>query len=112
MHYRVWDGIVDGESSDRVDYHGARMHAVITSPAGDPVAQLKRAIALAKKLEEAAKQVGSAHGFPSRIRFGIDHGKCLAMTTGRSLEKDTLFLGRPANHAAKLAADGDGRGSF
>jgi hypothetical protein len=25
MHYRVWDSIVDGESGDRVDYHGARL---------------------------------------------------------------------------------------
>jgi len=33
-----------------------------------------------------------------------DHGSCLAMSTGRSHDKDTLFLGRPANHAAKLAA--------
>lgn len=112
MHYRVWDAIVDGESSDRVDYHGARLHAVITSPAGDPAGQVERAVALARKLEEAAKQVGRAHGFPSRIRFGIDHGSCLAMSTGRSHEKDTLFLGRPANHAAKLAAAGREEGIF
>jgi class 3 adenylate cyclase len=112
MHYRVWDAIVDGESSDRVDYHGARLHAVITAPAGDPAGQIERAVALAKKLDEAAKQVGHAHGFPSRIRFGIDHGSCLAMSTGRSHEKDTLFLGRPANHAAKLAAGGQEEGIF
>ncbi|WP_246785880.1 hypothetical protein [Bradyrhizobium sp. SBR1B] len=34
------------------------------------------------------------------------------MTTGRSHEKDTLFLGRPANHAAKLAAAEDEAGIF
>jgi class 3 adenylate cyclase len=112
MHYRVWDGIVDAESGDRVDYHGARLHAVITSPAGDAAAQIERAVALARKLGEAAKHVGQAHGFPSRIRFGIDHGRCLAMTTGRSHEKDTLFLGRPANHAAKLAAEDELEGIF
>jgi class 3 adenylate cyclase len=113
MHYRVWDSIVDGDDGDRVDYHGARLHAVIASPVGDPAAQIERAVALARKLTEAARKVGEAHGFPSRIRFGIDHGKCLAMTTGRGAhEKDTLFLGRPANHAAKFVSSGTEQGIF
>lgn len=113
MHYRVWDSIVDGDDGDRVDYHGARLHAVVASPVGDPAAQIERAVALARKLTEAARKVGEAHGFPSRIRFGIDHGKCLAMTTGRGAhEKDILFLGRPANHAAKLVASGSEQGIF
>jgi class 3 adenylate cyclase len=113
MHYRVWDSIVDGDDGDRVDYHGARLHAVIASPVGDPATQIERAVALARKLTEAARKVGEAHGFPSRIRFGIDHGKCLTMTTGRGAhEKDTLFLGRPANHAAKLVSSGSDQGIF
>ena len=113
MHYRVWDSIVDGDDGDRVDYHGARLHAVIASPVGDPAAQIERAVALARKLTEAARKVGEAHGFPSRIRFGIDHGKCFAMTTGRGAhEKDTLFLGRPANYAAKLVSSGTDQGIF
>lgn len=112
MHYRVWDGIIDGESCDRVDYHGARLHAVVTRPEGDPKGQVERAIALAAKLTEASARVGSVHGFPSRVRFGIDHGKCLAMSTGRAHEKDTLFLGSPANHAAKLAAQSNVEGIF
>jgi hypothetical protein len=113
MHYRVWDSLVDGDDGDRIDYHGARLHAVVASPVGDPAAQIERAVALARNLTEAAQKVGEAHGFPSRIRFGIDHGKCLAMTTGRGAhEKDTLFLGRPANHAAKLVASGAEEGIF
>lgn len=112
MHYRVWDAIVDGDDGDRVDYHGARLHAVVTSPVGNPAAQIAKAVALARKLTEAAEKLGKAHGFPSRIRFGIDQGRCLAMTTGRSHEKDTLFLGRPANHAAKLAAADQEEGIF
>lgn len=113
MHYRVWDSLVDGDDGDRIDYHGARLHAVVASPVGNPAAQIERAVALARKLTEAARKVGDAHGFPSRIRFGIDHGKCLAMTTGRGThEKDTLFLGRPANHAAKLVAFGVEQGIF
>jgi hypothetical protein len=110
--YRIWDAIVDGEDGHRVDYHGARMHAVLTEPVGNPRGQVERAVALANKLAEAAKQVSAEYGFSARIRFGIDHGRCLAMTTGRSHERDTLFLGAPANHAAKKAAEEGGPGVF
>ena len=111
-YYRVWDAIVDDEDGHRVDYHGARMHAVVTEPEGDPRDQVSRAVALANKLTQSARQVGDAYGFPARIRFGIDHGRCLAMTTGRAHERDTLFLGSPANHAAKKAAENGGPGIF
>lgn len=104
VHYSVWDGIVDGEDALRIDFHGPRLHAVITEPKDNPREQVKRAVALAAKLEEAARRVGAAQNVPSRTRFGIDHGVCLALTTGRSHDTDTLFLGSPANHAAKLAA--------
>ena len=111
-YYRVWDAIVEDNDGHRVDYHGARMHAVVTEPAGDPRGQIARAVALAHKLADAAKQVGDAYGLPARVRFGIDQGKCLAMTTGRSHDRDTLFLGAPANHAAKKAAEDGGPGIF
>jgi len=112
MHYRLWDSIVDNDDADRVDYHGARLHAIVTSPEGDPRGQAERAVALAAKLNEATKRIASAYGFPARIRFGIDQGKCVAMTTGRAHEKDTLFFGAPANHAAKLAAARDEEGIY
>jgi Adenylate and Guanylate cyclase catalytic domain len=112
MHYRLWDAIVDNDDADRVDYHGARLHAIVTSPEGNPQGQVERAVALASKLNDATKRVAAAYGFPARIRFGIDQGKCLAMTTGRAYEKDTLFFGPPANHAAKLAAARDEEGIY
>lgn len=102
-HFRVWDAIVNDDDAMRVDYHGPRLHAVVTEPYGDEASQIARAVALAERLTDAAKQVGEAYGFPSRIRFGIDAGMCLGMSTGRSVERDILFLGSPANHAAKLA---------
>jgi class 3 adenylate cyclase len=111
-NYQIWDSIVDEDDAIRVDYHGPRLHAVVTEPEGDAAEQIRRAIALAVKLEGAAQIVGQAQGFPSRLRFGIDHGQCLAMTTGRSHERDILFLGRPANYAAKLVAASRERGIF
>lgn len=111
-HYQVWDSIVDGDDALRVDFHGPRLHAVIVHPIGNPREQILRAMALAAKLGEAAARVGQAYGFSSRIRFGIDQGRCLAMTTGRSHDTDTLFLGSPANHAAKIVSNGRESGIF
>lgn len=66
VHYRVWDSILDGDDVIRIDYHGPRLHAVLTQPEGRPEEQLVTAIALAFKLEVAATQVGNAYGFPSQ----------------------------------------------
>ncbi len=112
MHYRLWDAIVHNDDADRVDYHGARLHAIVTTPEGDPRAQVERAVALASKLNDATKSVAAAFSLPARVRFGIDQGKCVAMTTGRAYEKDILFFGAPANHAAKLAASRDEEGIY
>jgi len=104
LHYRVWDALVEEDDAIRVDYHGPRVHVVVSDPEGNAAEQIRQAMSLAEKLEAAAKRVAAIHGFPARVRFGIDQGPCLAMTTGRSHEQDILFLGSPANHAAKLAA--------
>jgi class 3 adenylate cyclase len=110
--YQLWDSVFDGNSADRVDYHVARMHAVITDPTGDPAGQVQKAYALAVSLDGASRRIGSVFGLDIRIRFGIDQGRCLAMTTGRAHDKDTLFLGAPANHAAKKAAESNVEGIF
>lgn len=102
--YKVWDSMVEEGGADTVDFHGPRLHAIVTNPEGDPKTQVQKAVALATALSSSAKMLGDAFGFPAEIRFGIDHGKCLAMTTGREHETETLFLGSAANHAAKLAA--------
>lgn len=111
-HYRVWDGLVEDAGALTVDFHGPRLHAVLTDPPGNPKGQIERAVALANVLRAVADQLAKEFGFPTEIRFGIDHGRCLAMTTGRSHETDTLFLGSPANHAAKLAASENKGGIF
>jgi class 3 adenylate cyclase len=105
-HYQLWDNIVDDEDADRIDYHGGRMHGVVTEPGQSTRDQILSAIGLAYRLATVSNP-----SRPIRLRFGIDQGTCLAMTTGRALEKDVLFLGRPANYAAKLAA-GDTEGIF
>lgn len=112
LYYQLWDKIFEAEAADRVDYHVARVHAVVTDPEGDPRGQVEKAYSLATHLADATRRIGAIFGVNVRIRFGIDQGRCLAMTTGRSHDKDTLFLGAPANHAAKKAAEADEEGIF
>lgn len=110
--YRLWDAIVDDGGAERVDFHGTRLHAIVSEPAGDPIVQVEKAVALANTLKMATAKIAALIGVPGRVRFGIDQGKCLALTTGRHFDKDILFMGRPANYAAKLAAGGKEPGVF
>ena len=105
------DSIVQGDEADRVDFHGTRMHAIVSEPS-EPTEQIERAVALAVKLGNATRRIAAFYDVPMRIRFGIDQGKCVALTTGRAHDRDTLFLGSPANYAAKMAASGDEEGIF
>lgn len=48
----------------------------------------------------------------AKVRIGIDTGLALAVNNGRSGYREPLFLGDPANHAAKLASNNKARGIY
>jgi class 3 adenylate cyclase len=108
----IYGHLLEDEGADRVDYHGSRLHAMVSESIGDPAAQVEKAVALANTLNAATVRIAAAINVPGRVRFGIDQGKCLALTTGRQHDKDILFMGQPANYAAKLAAGGNEPGVF
>jgi class 3 adenylate cyclase len=110
--YQLWDAIVEDGGAERVDYHGTRLHAIVSEPAGDPSSQVEKALSLANTLNIATARIAATLGVPGRLRFGIDQGKCLALTTGRHFDKDILFMGQPANYAAKLATGGQAAGVY
>src|SRR5207237_111028 len=47
-----------------------------------------------------------------KVRIGIDTGKALAVNNGRRGHREPLFLGEPANRAAKLAGGGEATGIY
>jgi hypothetical protein len=73
-----------------------------------------KALALAFRLIEftrrASRDIAGGHYTPT-LKVGVDTGKCVAINSGTGCEQEPLFLGAPANYAAKLA-DGDGEGVF
>ncbi|MBB2674934.1 UNVERIFIED_ORG: hypothetical protein GGE44_004516 [Rhizobium esperanzae] len=116
LHYSVCDEIAESFEAQRVDFHGARMHAVIATPVGPALAaeRAERAIAFADAVTKAIKEASriTANGrYSTRIRAGLDSGRSVAINGGVQHEREPLFLGPAANYAAKLA-DGPVEGIF
>ena len=120
LHYRALDRIVGRVGARRVDLHNQRLHAVVTKPydtqdgaEGDRVAT---AVAMADLVIRVLGTIGEGEGDdripPAEIRVGIDTGEALAVNNGRSGGREPLFLGRPANIAAKLSSGGGTVGIF
>ena len=115
--YSAADRVVEGAGGQRVDYHGARLHAVVIEPHGEASVRerIAAALDLAEQMVELARLAGRQFlgdlGGNLRFRVGIDAGPCVAINSGRSDEREPMFVGPAANHAAKLAA-GDVEGIY
>ncbi len=116
LNYAACDQVAEEFEAQRVDFHGARMHAVIVSPPGpgNEKERAERALAFADAVKRAIEEVGrtTEHGrYSTRVRVGVDSGPAVAVNSGTKDEREPLFLGAPANYAAKLA-EGDDEGIF
>ncbi len=116
LNYAACDQVAEEFEAQRVDFHGARMHAVIVSPPGPENAKerAERALAFADAAKRAIEEVGrtTENGrYSTRIRVGVDSGAAVAVNSGTKDEREPLFLGAPANYAAKLA-EGEDEGIF
>lgn len=112
FHYRATDGVLASEDVLRVDFHGPRLHAVVVKPYGssheDARKRVRKAVAVAEMLSRVLDQAADEADIGrARLRVGIDEGRCLVVNNGSKGDRDPLFLGSPANHAAKLAAEPD-----
>lgn len=106
-HYRGCDELADEFEMQRVDFHGSRMHAVVLAPEGaeNEGERVRVAVAFAAAFREMVQRLGQEHpAFQTGVCIGIDSGPAVAIDSGRRDEREPLFIGSPANHAAKLAA--------
>lgn len=111
-HYSACDTLIDEFEMQRVDFHGSRLHAVVLAPEGpqNEGERVRTAVAFAAAFREMVDRLAGEHPeFATRVRVGIDSGPAVAIDGGKGNEREPLFVGSPANHAAKLA-DGDGDG--
>ena len=113
LHYRAVHRILERVDAIRVDFHNQRLHAVIAKPYDAEADRVHRAIAIAQLMIDVLEKTGEDADHPAaKVRVGIDSGKALAVNNGRRGNREPLFLGEPANHAAKRAGGGDTTGIY
>jgi len=108
LYYSAADRVIEKSPAQRVDFHNGRVHAVVLELEEGGVSRdtLARAMAFIedfKKVADAANQQLANGEFNAIFRIGVDVGTCVAINNGTGSEQEPMFLGRPANHAAKLA---------
>lgn len=118
QHYRAVSRILDDTDTKRIDFHNQRLHAVVTKPYNSEdsaeASRVRRAVAVAQLVIDVLDETGDDdEQIPNaKVRVGIDSGKALAVNNGRNGYREPLFLGEPANHAAKHASGAEAMGIY
>lgn len=113
LQYRAVHRILSSEDAILVDFHNQRLHSVIAKPYDDEVKRIHRGIAIGQVIIDVLAQTGDDADHPAaKVRIGIDTGEALAVSNGRRGHREPLFLGEPANHAAKRSGGGSKNGIY
>lgn len=118
QHYRAVTRILGRVDARRVDFHSQRLHSLFTKPYNSEtdaeMKRVQRAVATAQLIIDVLAETGDDdEKIPAaKVRIGIDTGLSLAVNNGRNGYREPLFLGNPANHAAKLASNNSVRGIY
>lgn len=116
QHYRAVHRILAECDVIPVDFHNQRLHAVVAKPYGEnsEVDRVAHAIAIAQLISDVLAETGDAdEKIPNAtVRIGIDSGRALVVNNGRRGGREPLFLGNPANQAAKCAGAGKVAGIY
>jgi len=112
-HYSACDQLIRAFGIQRVDFHGSRLHAVVLTPLGseNEGERIRIAMEFSAAFREIVTRTASRFGqaYATGVRIGLDSGPAVAIDGGKRDEREPLFIGSPANHAAKYAAgDQDG----
>jgi class 3 adenylate cyclase len=113
LHYRAVYRILQRVDAIFVDFHNQRLHSVVAKPYDSEANRVHRAVAVGQLIIEVLAQTGEDADHPAaKVRIGIDTGQALAVNNGRRGHREPLFLGVPANHAAKRASGGKSTGIY
>lgn len=118
QHYRAVKRVLDRVDARRVDFHSQRLHSLFTKPynseANAETKRVQRAVATAQLIIDVLVETGDddEHIPAAKVRVGIDTGRSLAVNNGRNGYREPLFLGDPANYAAKLASNNRAKGIY
>lgn len=110
QHFRAVARVLSKCDARRVDFANQRLHGLVTKPYDGEESceadRIHRAVAIAQLIIDVLDETGDddAHIPNAKVRIGIDSGEALAVNNGRRGGREPLFLGCPANIAAKVAA--------
>jgi class 3 adenylate cyclase len=96
------DGIFDGV---RIHFQGAKLHALFFRPIDDSETISTRAVLLQLVLKDFLSSVFNPAFLDCgdfRVAGGADIGDAIGTRNGTRGDRELLFLGAPANHAAKI----------
>lgn len=113
LHYRAVHRIIQRVDALFIDFHNQRLHSVVTKPYDVEADRVHRAVAMGQLIIDVLARTGEDADHPAaKVRVGIDTGEALAVNNGRRGHREPLFLGEPANHAAKRATGGSAAGIY
>jgi class 3 adenylate cyclase len=113
LHYRAVYRILQRVDALFVDFHNQRLHSVVAKPYDSEAERVQKAVATGQLIIDVLARTGEDADHPAaKVRVGIDTGLALAVNNGRRGHREPLFLGEPANHAAKRAGGGTGVGIY
>lgn len=122
LHGRSVRRILRLTDARRVDFHNQRLHAVVSKPydavddedGSAEARRVHRAVAIAQLIIDVCLATGDDDEYvpAAKLRVGIDSGLALVVNNGRNGGREPLFLGDPANHAAKFSGAGSTIGIF
>lgn len=100
---------VDAFDAVRIHFQGARVHALVYRPIDNTEEIATRAVLLMLTLRDFARAVFNP-AFPTYGDFvlvgGADIGSAIGTRNGLRSDRELLFIGSPANHAAKVIGSG------
>ena len=94
----------------KVHFQGPKLHAVIYRPIGSDEGIATKAVLMAAAIRRAAGALNEVLSLGGEgtwdTSVGIDLGDALLTKDGAKGDRELLFLGNPANHAAKIISSG------
>jgi hypothetical protein len=103
--------IIEAVGGVRIHFQGGRVHALVYQPIRNGQQIASKAVLLQLVADRFGVLFGSEFAtLPDlRIRSGSDIGEAVGTRNGTQGDRELLFLGAPANYAAKLLASGSDR---
>ena len=93
----------------RIHFQGVRLHGLVYRPIRDPQSIARRAFLQALVLSQWARDVYNPifDTLPDiNLMIGVSQGEAIGTRNGERADRELLFLGSPANHAAKILCPG------